>query len=339
MKATSHKFLINTKTMLTVWLMTILVFVLILKFGITSSSERLVWILAVDVLVGIASFVFAMLSFILDRISKKKDRGTRRTFSFWFPFAFGSLFVLGLLLLFWTYGVFSQQPSPGAQQITKTEENGFAEVLCGRDRPSPMLPEFARALSLIQQRMPVNVAYGVSNCLEIKYATSDSEIEDAEGVFVFDPVKSSEDKLTIFVSPRYKSQSDILTALLLAHESSHAFRYAGVQSGNIKSDKTQAEFCYEDEALAFTNQIIFLAGLNEGEKESLISMVESQRQFFSNSQEVSFLKNYLIASGEGLGRCAGTDFGKTFSCMKDYWLEVVKTTPSYQKQCEGRGMK
>ena len=84
-----------------------------------------------------------------------------------------------------------------------------------------MEPEFARALSLLSQRVTADLQdqellewfSSILSCVDIKYA-SKTDLMGAEGVFYFIPGQSA-DRLTILVSP-YRSQDDIMTAVLLS---------------------------------------------------------------------------------------------------------------------------
>jgi len=218
-----------------------------------------------------------------------------------------------------------------------SDEKKPSDLLCDRNEMYSMPEEFLRALSLIQQRMPFNLAKPVNNCLLIQYATSDNEMVEAEGLFVFEPGSSTKDKLTIFVSPRYKNQSDLLTAFLLSHETKHAWSYAikqlKVSGGDMVSKISTSEDCYLDEAEAFTNQLLFISSLNEGEKETLFAIVQSPSSYLLNNQETQSLKNFLVTVGETTSKCNG-DGVQVLVCAKNSFLDVVKSSSYYQKQCE-----
>lgn len=194
-------------------------------------------------------------------------------------------------------------------------------VYCPRSTNYQMEPEFSRALSLIEQRYFANIQNTeskdifneITHCLDISYAKADTEMGGAEGLFRFVPGQSPE-RLAISVSPRYKSTDDLLTAVLLSHEVTHAINYiVGLESGKPLS-------CFEDEATAFTVEIEFLARLNKGEMSSLQTRLNT-----GESREVFGIVDTLIRVGQGKGKD-----------LHEKALNYVIQNPYYQKQCQGR---
>lgn len=198
-----------------------------------------------------------------------------------------------------------------------------ADVLCPRTLPYEMSPEFSRALSLIKQRtlnpesedekVITDGLKEVMNCVKIAYVADEKEMSGAEGVFRFIPGQSPEE-MTIYVSPRYQSKDDILTAALLMHELTHAYNYAVDLS---LGDRTG---CFEDEAYAFTAQNSFIASLNPEERQSL-----SARLSVGGSPELVGITQAYIQ----IPKLRGTDY-------LEKALNFVKSNPGYQKQCSGR---
>jgi len=190
------------------------------------------------------------------------------------------------------------------------------ESACPRQQMYDMEPEFLRAVSLISQRLPKNSNIQfVKNCLKIRYARSESEIQDAEGLFRFIPGQSPL-ALDIIVSPRYMQKDDILTAFLLSHEGAHAANYAvSLRSG------TQMD-CYQDEGSAFNAQYFFLTQLNPEEKNAF------DARFYRNpsSEIVDIAATFSL-----IKRQQGDDF---LSQATSY----VKSHPSYQAQCSKRSL-
>lgn len=218
-------------------------------------------------------------------------------------------------------------------ELKKTKNPPKIKIECIRENLYPIAPEFKRALSLIDQRLSVNVAKIIYNCLDIRYSTEADGV-GAEGIFVFNPEQVEDNKLTILVSPRYQNQSDLLTAFLLSHEISHAVRYYIYSTGSSNVDLISSEGCFEDEALAFTNQLLFLGSLNKGELNSLVAVITSDNEFLSQSQEINFLKNYFFTIGSSdFDKCVRLDFSEMFSCSKEKFLNIVKSEPYYQEQC------
>lgn len=191
-------------------------------------------------------------------------------------------------------------------------------VLCPRSTGYEMEPEFERALSLLKQRYFANypdeevkqLFEEVLNCVDVQYADNDSDLAGAEGIFSFSPGQSIE-KLSIYVSPNYKDTDDLLMAVLLSHETTHAVNYI---IGQIDG---KAVDCMRDEASAFQMQSEFVSRLNEEEKRSLLS-----RAMYGGSNELNGLLN-SIATIPYLP-------GNTFS---DKSLYYVENSEFYQRQC------
>jgi len=191
-------------------------------------------------------------------------------------------------------------------------------VACPRKQMYDMDPEFLRAINIIAQRFPSNYDFQqVKNCLKVSYVTNDSDMGGAEGLFNFVPGQSLLE-LDIFVSPRYKGQSDLLTAFLLAHEGQHAANYGiGLFQGKPVG-------CYEDEASAFNAQYLFLRFLNQQEKDSLRA---SFYQIF-RSNITPELWN-VLSTYDAIAKQPGSDFVTKATSF-------VKSIPAYQKECAGR---
>lgn len=195
------------------------------------------------------------------------------------------------------------------------------KFLCARDKPYPMNPAFERALSLVTQRLKetssdyVNTLVGeIANCLDIQYAPSEKDMGGAEGYFTFQPGQSSE-RLLIYVDPAYQAKDDIMTALLLSHEATHAYNYA---MNNLLLQKPLD--CYADESLAFQFQTVFLFSLNPGEKQSLIARYVTNGDDGELRGTLNLLMSF-VSKGN-------VDHNKT--------LKYVKSSPYYQKQCADR---
>jgi len=185
-------------------------------------------------------------------------------------------------------------------------------ILCTRKEPYPMPPEFERALSLIIQRLNQSNNSGfldenfqkIKNCLNISYS-SEVEKYQAEGLFYFDE-NSTNEKLDILVSNRYQNNDDILTAALLTHEITHAYVFA--------SDLNLT--CYENEAEAFYNQLLFITALNKAERDSITS-----RRTVGGSPEIDSMFDLVIQ----LNYMGGNPYENIF--------KIIQNDPYYQKQC------
>lgn len=185
---------------------------------------------------------------------------------------------------------------------------------CPRKDPYKMPPEFSRAMSLIIQRsVPDDQKKSyqeIMNCVDVQYADSNSKIDDAEGFFQFTPGQSLE-HLTIYVSQKYESKDDLLTAVLLSHELAHVINYV---IGSMNYDLMD---CFEDEASAFQAQSNFLLNFNDGERQSLFARAQ-----FGPSPELVSLTHAAINIPKMKG--------KTYH---EKALNYVKSIPYYQKQC------
>jgi hypothetical protein len=203
-------------------------------------------------------------------------------------------------------------------------------ILCTRIQPYSMPPEFQRALSLIQERLgnsqyPASNMYAANNtfeqedrsaaeglkkiynCLDIQYASTDEELNGAEGIFKFDNTSSIDD-LKIFVSPKYQVKDDLLTAILLRHEIVHANYHA------TGADKSIS--CYQNEANAFAAELTFLRStLNAEEKKSISSR-------YYTSQEARDLIDLSSAVDTYKG-----------NFVSERTLQYVEQSPFYQKEC------
>jgi hypothetical protein len=188
--------------------------------------------------------------------------------------------------------------------------------ICPRSQPYPLASEFNRSLSLIEQRFEqnpqtqplANIVKATRNCLYITYA-NDEDMQGAEGLFLFDQ-NSTKDKLNILVSNRYQAKDDILTAILLTHELTHAFFYATGRDANIT--------CFENEGKAFANEFVFISNaLNQEEKNSLIARYTNYP-----SQEIRDTTHLVLAIDKYQGET-----------IFDQATNMVKASSFYQKQC------
>ena len=191
-------------------------------------------------------------------------------------------------------------------------------LYCARQEAYTIPQEFERGFSLIIQRLEQSddiVAVKnskrfskIKNCLDIQYASSDNEMYGAEGVFMFSS-NSSQDRLKILVSPRYQAKDDLLTAVLLSHEISHAFIFATGSQNNVS--------CYKNEAIAFREQMRFLINLNMEEIASL-----TYRYNNNTSEEAVSVINLIVNLRNSPG-----------DTPEEKSLNYVMNSTFYQKQC------
>lgn len=190
---------------------------------------------------------------------------------------------------------------------------------CDRVAPFEMPEEFSRSLSLIIQRFSESeraedrefgrLFKSIRNCVDIKYADTQSDIPGSDAIFYFSN-NSPTDHLSILVSPKFKSQDDLITASVLTHELYHAL---------LRSDGSDLFIpCLQNEAQAFIIGYNYYYMLNQEEKASFNS-----RLYTLSSPEVAnyFLQNQAILD------TPGKDLVEQFS-------NYVKNNPDYVKQCD-----
>lgn len=207
-----------------------------------------------------------------------------------------------------------RSPSPSPTNLVKDPPPAIG---CTKTQEYANREEFKRAISLVIQRLGEgNTAWGskyakdfqrIRTCLDIQYVQSEGEINDAEGLFSFS-VRSTPNRLQILVSPRYKVKDDLLTAILLSHEMTHALVFADGATSGIS--------CFDNEALAFTTEMMFIGTLNDDE---VASLTYRSNHGYPEARGVID----LIVATHGL---KGTS---PFEKMQNY----VRSNNFYQKQC------
>lgn len=202
-------------------------------------------------------------------------------------------------------------------------------TFCNRDTPYMMPEEFNKLINLIIQRLKddkssnfrdMNNTYArsiekVKNCLDIQYDTNGTLDERSNGMFHFSAASTNND-LQILVSPKYESVDDLLLADLLVHEITHASNHA-IGLGNIIS-------CYEDEAIAFTNELGFFGALTGAERNSILNS-------YGKSQETDQLINfwyYLTKQASSLNSKI------SYESLFNSSLKYVQSSSFYQEQCK-----
>ncbi|MFA5961520.1 MAG: hypothetical protein WC848_02485 [Parcubacteria group bacterium] len=204
-------------------------------------------------------------------------------------------------------------------------DNGWSHILkpvmCLRDSGYDIPEEFKRSISLIVQRLEQSGSASaknnaedikkISNCLNIQYADSVQEMNEAEGYFIFLPSQSLGD-YTIKISPKYSTKDDLLTAILLSHEIQHAVDFVyGNYSGAGRD-------CFDLEARAFTMQNNIISAMNKEEINSLVT-----RAAVGNSTEATQIVDLYII----IPKLKGKDYHEKA-------LNFVKSEPFYHEQCK-----
>lgn len=205
---------------------------------------------------------------------------------------------------------------------------------CTRTEPYKNLPEFERALSLIQQRESEYLGKeddqinNIFNCIFIQYAGA-REKYNAEGYFIFDSTSANGNYLPIYVDSSYKITDDLLTATLIYHELQHARQFVRSLNNVDKND------CYGKEIQAFFMQASFVAFmLNEEESKSLFARMDNY-DIHNQLKLLDLLTNYIVEAGEICQNKAQTEEGTR--CFIGNILKkidaMVKASPYYQRQC------
>lgn len=160
----------------------------------------------------------------------------------------------------------------------------------------------------------------IKNCLDIKYASSDAEMDNAEGFF-FMPAESDPNHLSIKLSPRYAEMDDLTISFLLAHEIDHAIYY----SPSKLNGKTK-ESCFLDESGAYITQFSFMAVLNNQELTSITNKFDRQPGLKETSSIKSLVDLYLQLVEKDSPDMLMLDFSMKVSSQ-------ISKDPFYQKQC------
>lgn len=234
-------------------------------------------------------------------------------------------------------------------------------VFCKRNEPYELSPEFERGLSLLYQRIEehqndstvqeelkptIDTMFKIRNCLNVKY--SESENNESEGFFVFDP-NSSTENLEIYVNKKYSVYDDALTALLLAHEITHAVQLVESRINDI--DKS----CVDKEIESIRMEYRLLRSFTYAENTSITSRIthetESRKNLPNSLQEkmveysgltgvIQLLdiqeKMLDICSAENENR-SPNQWVNIFECAgkmeSEYIREYITTNPFYIEQC------
>jgi hypothetical protein len=298
--------------------------------------------------------------------SFKGNKDVRKT-SFWRAFVSRNAFLFWTLVLMsgivaFLYLKVSQEGGGGESQEILTEEP--SQVLkpptetiapdltvwdyCQKESAYPMKARFRRSLSLLLERNSLDnptaktaalrfYLVPIAPCLDIQYCEP-SQMLGADGLFFFSSKMANRERLPVCVSKAYQEEDDLLTALLLAHEATHAIQFVMDQTGTTYGE-IYADTCFGREAMAFTEQTLFLISLTEGEADSLLS----RALVGSYNPRIATLRELINISGQMAIRCEGEykqgEFYQDvfFTCIAEnlekYFREAVKKDPFYQRQC------
>lgn len=244
----------------------------------------------------------------------------------------------GLILIAVLY--FSSKPNNNLP-ITQEAKQETTPAKCTRTTPYPKLPEFERALSLINQRVsqyytnPQDKGFG--NCLNIQYSDLKRFGDNAEGIFVLDRSVSSPNNLMIYVDNSYRNNDDVLTAILLVHEITHVGQYYDY----LVNDKSLKP-CMEQEIEAFQTQFEFLKTLNEEERNSIFGrlniwtmgsyIASDPNKQLTNPALINLSQMVAIFLNAAKYRCK-MEPTCTLNLTAQGIRDMVEKSPEYKKQC------
>lgn|GEM_PF-3088685 len=242
---------------------------------------------------------------------------------------------LAILVLIGVYLFITSTSSSGNSNKIYVNPTPSGNEGCSRTNPYSIPPEFQRALSLMIQRLKSpslftqqstgssinpevmkllsnhgNKIDQIQNCLDIQYSKNDTDMEGANGYFLYTDNQSTDD-LKIIVSPKYQATDDLLTSLLLLHEVTHAIQFV---DGKITGKPLD---CVEKEVIAYQMSFSFFSLLNQEEINSLFARYQKR-----TSPDVN---NYFDTM-MGTNKFKGND-------VVEKLRNLIKSEPYYQKQC------
>ena len=223
-------------------------------------------------------------------------------------------------------------------KTTSVKNDLLLKVECTRKTRLDNLPQYDRALSLVQQRVDENNKYwsndetfkdqifkyfppDLVNCIKI----SEEDINKStglEGYFTFNSKDIKTDYYPITVSSNYRSTDDIVTTLLLSHEMTHVQQYIDVLNGKA------ALSCIDREIEAFIAQLKFYVMLSNEEHSSVYYRIQNDENLHS---QLKILDAMLT-----INRDSNCKFdGDCMDVNLRNKLRVMITNDSYyKKQCK-----
>lgn len=198
---------------------------------------------------------------------------------------------------------------------------------CNRKYRLDNLPQYDRALSLINQRVieydnDANILKNkklITPCIAI--IQSNTKITDkAEGYFIFGGKNVRNNYYPIYVDESYSNTDDLLNALLIYHEITHVIQFIDEQND------VRELSCIDKEIEAFKAQIEFLHTLNTEEITTLDARILSN----GKHPQLQFLREYALAGGVAVNKCG--DNNKCFNNYLDTFIEN-KVEELYKDHC------
>ncbi len=238
--------------------------------------------------------------------------------------------LLSILIIFsvgWTSSYYSQ-----ANREIEIPNGDLAKskYKCTRTERYNNPPEFDRALSLINQRSTEYIQKNnitsdltmITPCVVVKYSDVKNRI-GAEGYFIFGGEEANANYLPVYVDNSYKETDDLITALLIKHEITHAYQFIRALNGEEDSS------CMDKEVEAFLSQSLFISQLNDEELKSLFYRIDNEAKLHPQLQLVN---DFTEVSDYSTRKC-----GDNKDCFLEEYIkkitDMVYSNPYYQKQC------
>lgn len=248
--------------------------------------------------------------------------------------------LIALIVLFLGYfygksnGLFSNiDPSPTPVAST---------MGCTRTTRLENLPQYDRALSLINQRVQDNIDFwgkfgksekdkeqmfkffpaNITNCIKVKEAKLN---KSTEGFFVLNSKEIKPDYYPVTVDTSYMFTDDALTAMLLVHEITHVQQY--LDSVNGKHELS----CLDDEVNAFMSELDFYTLLNTEENSSVWLRMQ---QVDNIHPQIEMLKNMIqINQSRPDSLCDFVDKKCRDNYLSANLKKAISEDPDYKKEC------
>lgn len=275
-----------------------------------------------------------------------------------------------LSLLFFTFIKKSKNTNPKIEPENSVKVDKSTPLGCTRKTRLDNLPQYDRALSLIQQRLIVNqkrFKYNnralftlflpeLTNCIKVVEKPFLKK-DDFEGYFTFNGKDIKNNYYPIVVNSKYEQADDVLITLLLAHEMTHVQQYID----SVNRIKTYS--CLDSEVDAFmASRQFYISGLNNEEMNAVslrINEAIDNNKKIGSSQYIDRPFDYQLLMLDAIqklyssphinckyvdindvldGKVSGDEYNQYIDCVdKDIpalLKKIIENDNYYQKQCK-----
>jgi hypothetical protein len=244
-------------------------------------------------------------------------------------------YLLGIFVVFCSLSVILDFVAMSRKPVVNTAVPQPKSEYCTRGESYPMPEQLERTVSFIIERYSKNqkdwyqnvgMDYSkMKNCIDISFANLNSE--GAEGMFSFDEVDSTPERLVIQVDQSYINLDELSSALLLTHELTHARQFVREYYGGPKLD------CVQKETEAYAQQTLFsMISLTKEEQNSLTARIETG---ITSSNQVRFFEQLVNWGYDATKGC--TNMKDKEQCFLDGLVKSIKSwvisQPGYKEQC------